>query len=218
MKSIGFRWIDTIFYIFPLKPILFWPLHHLSSTASNLTALNISIGKLVRPASAGRQDTGFLAVYYVTGPHKVNCKRDEKRSGSGSREHLHFMWMFDYWLLSSFVSFSKRVQSVFICPLRDNVVFFGQCVLPAFPFFWWGTWTLSNMPWTSRAWLSRAWTVLVAWRIGRAASIAFRSQAGWPKKVQLGGGNSNIVYFHPGSWGKWSNLTDVFFRWVETTN
>jgi len=22
------------------------------------------------------------------------------------------------------------------------------------------------------------------------------------KKVQLGGGNSNIVYFHPGSWGK----------------
>ena len=74
--------------------------------------------------------------------------------------------------------------------------------MPAFPFFWmrfsgWGTWTLSNMPWTSRAWLSRAWTVLVAWRIGRAASIAFRSQAGWPKKVQLGGGNSNIVYFHP---------------------
>ena len=33
----------------------------------------------------------------------------------------------------------------------------------------------------------------------------------------LGGGNSNIFYFHP-YLGKWSNLTSIFFKWVETTN
>ena len=33
----------------------------------------------------------------------------------------------------------------------------------------------------------------------------------------LGGGNSNIVYFHP-YLGKIPTLTSIFFRWVETTN
>ena len=28
---------------------------------------------------------------------------------------------------------------------------------------------------------------------------------------------SNIFYFHP-YWGNWSNLTSIFFKWVETTN
>ncbi len=31
-------------------------------------------------------------------------------------------------------------------------------------------------------------------------------------------GNSNMFYFHPETWGKWSNLTNILFRWVETTN
>ena len=30
----------------------------------------------------------------------------------------------------------------------------------------------------------------------------------------LGGGNSNIFYFHPETLGKWSNLTSIFFKWV----
>ena len=33
----------------------------------------------------------------------------------------------------------------------------------------------------------------------------------------LGGGNSNVFYFHP-YLGKWSNLTSIFFKRVETTN
>ena len=92
-NPLGFVELTNIFIYFPLKPFFF---DFASSFiyGENLTALNITWGKLVRPASAGRQDTGFLAVYYVTGPHKVNCKSDEKRSGS--RENLHFMWMFDY--------------------------------------------------------------------------------------------------------------------------
>ena len=28
--------------------------------------------------------------------------------------------------------------------------------------------------------------------------------------ISIGGGNSNICYFHPGSLGKWSNLTNIF--------
>ena len=32
----------------------------------------------------------------------------------------------------------------------------------------------------------------------------------------LSGGNSNIFYFHPGSLGKWSNLTIICLKWVET--
>ena len=42
---------------------------------------------------------------------------------------------------------------------------------------------------------------------------------GWgidPRYIYLGGGNSNICYFHP-YLGKWSKLTIIFFRWVETT-
>ena len=35
--------------------------------------------------------------------------------------------------------------------------------------------------------------------------------------TKLGGGNSNIFYFHP-YLGRWSNLTSIFFKWVETTN
>ena len=30
------------------------------------------------------------------------------------------------------------------------------------------------------------------------------------------GGNSNMFYFHP-YFGKWSNLTSIFFRWVGST-
>ena len=33
----------------------------------------------------------------------------------------------------------------------------------------------------------------------------------------LGGGNSNIFYFHPEPWGRWSILTSIFFRWVGST-
>jgi len=37
--------------------------------------------------------------------------------------------------------------------------------------------------------------------------------------VYLGGGNSNIFYFHPETWGRFSPiLTSIFFKWVETTN
>ena len=35
--------------------------------------------------------------------------------------------------------------------------------------------------------------------------------------VQLGGGNSNIFYFHPETWGRFP-IWLIFFRWVETTN
>ena len=35
----------------------------------------------------------------------------------------------------------------------------------------------------------------------------------------LAGGNSNIFFIcHPDFVGKWSNLTRIFFKWVETTN
>ena len=34
----------------------------------------------------------------------------------------------------------------------------------------------------------------------------------------LGGGNSNIFWCSPWKLGKWSNLTIMFFRWLETTN
>ena len=35
--------------------------------------------------------------------------------------------------------------------------------------------------------------------------------------VNLGGGNSNIFYFHPENWGRWTHFDyRIFFRWVET--
>ena len=33
----------------------------------------------------------------------------------------------------------------------------------------------------------------------------------------LGGGNSNIFYFHPEPWGRCPILTSIFFRWVGST-
>ena len=39
----------------------------------------------------------------------------------------------------------------------------------------------------------------------------------WLWIVFLGGGNSNIVYFHPENWGRFP-ISLIFFRWVETTN
>ena len=32
--------------------------------------------------------------------------------------------------------------------------------------------------------------------------------------VLLGGGNSNIFYFHPETLGRWSKLTSILFKWV----
>ena len=37
-------------------------------------------------------------------------------------------------------------------------------------------------------------------------------------RMKLGGGNSNIFYFHPRSLNKWSQFDKYFFKWVETTN
>jgi len=37
-------------------------------------------------------------------------------------------------------------------------------------------------------------------------------------KPLLGGGNSNIFYFHLNPWGRFPILMSIFFRWVETTN
>ena len=44
----------------------------------------------------------------------------------------------------------------------------------------------------------------------------------WNKSIHqftktLVGGNSNVFYVHP-YLGRWSNLTSIFFKWVETTN
>ena len=38
------------------------------------------------------------------------------------------------------------------------------------------------------------------------------------QKGELDGGNSHICYFHPKPWGKWSNWTNIFFKWVEIIN
>ena len=32
------------------------------------------------------------------------------------------------------------------------------------------------------------------------------------ENIYLGGGNSNMFYFHPEPWGKWSNLTSIVFK------
>ena len=37
------------------------------------------------------------------------------------------------------------------------------------------------------------------------------------REACLGGGNSNIFYFHPKKLGKWSNLTSICFKWVGST-
>ena len=51
---------------------------------------------------------------------------------------------------------------------------------------------------------ARFWTLVV--RVG-------------PTLVVLGGGNSNLFYFHPDPWGRWTNFESfwlIFFTWVET--
>ena len=51
-----------------------------------------------------------------------------------------------------------------------------------------------------------------------ACFIILASQDRWRLNILgiLGGGNSNMFYFHP-YLGKWSNLTSIFFKWVFST-
>ena len=39
----------------------------------------------------------------------------------------------------------------------------------------------------------------------------------WKANKHLGGGNSNIFYFHPENWGRFQFLL-ISFKWVESTN
>ena len=52
------------------------------------------------------------------------------------------------------------------------------------------------------------------WRPWRCSLVApparVKQQHQGTHIVSLGGGNSNVFYFHPYPWGKWSNLTNVF--------
>ncbi len=56
---------------------------------------------------------------------------------------------------------------------------------------------------------------------------AYQSAWGWQESLEmlfttfpklLGGGFKYFFYFHPETWGKISNLTSIFFKWVETKN
>ena len=49
-----------------------------------------------------------------------------------------------------------------------------------------------------------------------ASMLFLVAQVGWFADV-LGGGNSNIFYFHPEPWGRFP-IWRIFFNWVETTN
>ena len=42
----------------------------------------------------------------------------------------------------------------------------------------------------------------------------------FPSNGKLGGGNSNIFYFHPENWGRWSHFDEHIFQmgWNSTTN
>ena len=58
-----------------------------------------------------------------------------------------------------------------------------------------------------------------AWEDGKTKTPARgKQQHQGTHIVSLGGCNSNVFNFHPDPWGKWSNLTSIFSKWVEITN
>ena len=76
--------------------------------------------------------------------------------------------------------------------------------------------TLPRLGWTKTSKRCTSQMALVQ-SIGTAYNFFLKNN-----NPYLGGGNSNIFYFHPGSLGKWSNLTIyiyiIFFKWVETNH
>ena len=65
----------------------------------------------------------------------------------------------------------------------------------------------SSFLWPSQA---AAWQGRKRWDGKRRTRRGRRKEGSWVV--------SNILYFHPEHLGKWSKLTSIVFKWVETTN
>ena len=117
------------------------------------------------------------------------------------------MWMFDYWPLSSFVPFSKRVQSVFIW--RDNAR------LPIFLDAFFRVRYLDiiehalNIEGVAFARLDGTCSLEDRQgsidRFQKPGRLAKKGTTGWWQLKYL-------FIFTPESWRKWSNLTDSIFQ------
>ena len=102
--------------------------------------------------------------------------------------------------------------------------------------FWWLVGSTTNKrsydhlfsglgPCLSDTSLVKLWIGISAgmWKCGRPGELRARVEealTGWRVKLEtLGGGNSNILYFHPENWGRWTHFDEhIFFKRVETTN